>query len=324
MKTHLQTAVDYAAYVALRVLIAVLQAMPLSACDRAAKGLAWLVGERLGFRRQVVDENLRTAFPEWTDAQRAACARRMWRHLFLMVAEIAHTQRKMHRTNWRQRYFLPQVEEMLGALLLDRPKVIISGHYGNFELGGYLLGMFGFATHTVARPLDNRFVDRFVNDFRSRTGQFMLPKKGSAEAAERLLRSGGALALLGDQAAGSKACWVEFFGRPASTHKAVSLFSLTFEAPTIVMAARRAGGPLRYEGLMAAVIDPQDEAFEYGTTTAMTEWFTAQLEQLIRQAPEQYWWVHRRWKGQPPAAFLRRMSKKRARESTAAEATVMD
>ena len=312
MRSRTQNILDYAAYLTLRVVIATVQALPLSACNRIAHGLAWLVGEKVGFRRKVVDENLQTAFPDWSAEERAECARRMWRHLFLMVTEIAHTPRKMHRTNWRKRYVVPEVEAIIRHMMLDRPKVLISGHYGNFELGGYLMGLFGFATHTVARPIDNPYVDRYINEFRGRTGQFMLPKQGSRDAIERVLSRNGILALLGDQAAGGKACWVDFFGRPASTHKAVSLFTLSYEAPTIVLAAQRIGGPLYYRGVLAGKIDPQATDFAHGTTTEMTQWFTARLEDLIREAPEQYWWVHRRWKGKPPKRILKRIARKSA------------
>lgn len=299
---------DYAVYLALRLVIASLQAIPLSACDRLMRAVAWLVGDMLHFRGEVVKENLAIAYPEWDAREQRRCIRRMWHHLFLMVAEIAHTPRKIHRTNWRERCDIPEVEQIVRGLVSDRPKVIISGHYGNFELGGYLLGMFGFPTHTVARPIDNKFVDRYINEFRGRTGQHILPKEGSSEAIEELLRGGGILALLGDQAAGKRGCWVSFFGRPASTHKAVSLFTLGFEAPTMVMATQRRGEPLRYLIRHGGTIDPRDEAFAAGTTTDMTDWFTQRLERLIRFAPEQYWWVHRRWKGTPPPRVAKRLA----------------
>ncbi|MEM6331458.1 MAG: lysophospholipid acyltransferase family protein [Planctomycetota bacterium] len=304
-------AADYTAYLALRVAIALLQALPLAACERLAGGLAWLVGDRLGMRRRVLEENLRTAFPDWTHAQRQRCGQAMWRHLFLMVAEIAHTPRKMHRTNWRQRYDVPDVKTIVHTLLSSRAKVVICGHYGNFELGGYLLGLFGFPTHTVARPLDNPYVNRFVNEFRGRTGQYILPKVGSRDAIERVLDGGGTLALLGDQAAGEKACWVNFFGRPASTHKAVSLFTLSYAAPTLVLAAQRIGGPLRYRGVLGGAIDPQAPGFAHGGTQELTNWFTERLEGLIRGAPEQYWWVHRRWRSEPPERVQRRLARER-------------
>ena len=305
-KSH--PAVDLAAYTALRVLIATLQALPLGACDHASMALAWFFTTIAPMRKRLIDENLRTAFPDWTVGERQTAARRMWHHLFLMVAEIAHTPRKIHRTTWRKRCRLNKKDEriIVSTLLRDGPKVIISGHYGNFELGGYLLGLFGFPTHTVARTIDNPYVDRFINDFRGRTGQYMLPKQGSSEAIERMMEAGGTLTLLGDQAAGRRGCWIDFFGRPASTHKAVSLFTLTYEAPTVVIGVRRLGEPLRYETEAIANIDPKAGDFQLGTTTLLTEWFTHGLEEIIRKAPEQYWWVHNRWKGEPPTRRKRK------------------
>lgn len=302
-----KAAADYAAYAALRVVIAVIQALPLSACEQGANALGWLFGGVLGFRRRLVDENLSLALPSATDAERRAVAQAMWRHLFLMVAEIAHAPRAVHRTTWRRHCRVSSMRDTVATLLLDRPKVVISGHYSNFEFGGFMLGLFGFPSHTVARTLDNRYVDKFVNDFRGRTGQHMLPKHGSREAIETLLAGGGTLTLLGDQAAGDKACWVNFFGKPASTHKAVALFTLGYDAPTLVTATRRVGGPLQFEIELADQVDPQAEGFAHGSVPALTEWYTGQLERMILKAPEQYWWVHRRWKGTPPPRALKRL-----------------
>lgn len=312
---------DYSGYLALRLVIATIQSLPLSACEVAAKGFAWLAGDVLRFRRKVLIENLTIAFPDRPEEYQDLI-RRTWQHLFLLVAEIAHTSRKVHRTNWRERCQIPDVETIVRNLLTDRPKVIISGHHGNFEIGGYLLGMFGFPTHTVARTIDNPYVDRFVNEFRGRTGQHMLPKQGSRDAIEAVLAGGGVLALLGDQAAGQKACWVNFFGRPASTHKAVSLFTLGYEAPTMVIATLRTHEPLTYQVDVADAVDPTDESFPYGDTTSLTQWFTDCLERLILVAPDQYWWVHRRWKGEPSARVrkqLEAMPRTTATKTTMAE-----
>ena len=114
-------------------------------------------------------------------------------------------------------------------LYRNRPRVFVSGHYGNFELAGYTLGLFGFPTFTVARTLDNPYLDRFVNHFRALKGQYILPKRGSAQEAAALFEGRGTLGVLADQHAGPKGCWVNFFGRPASTHKAIAVFALTNE-----------------------------------------------------------------------------------------------
>jgi KDO2-lipid IV(A) lauroyltransferase len=296
----LRKAMDFGVYVLLRALIAIVQALPLETCDRGAQLLATVFTRYVNVRRRVVDENLRQAFPQLTADDRREIAWQMWRHLLLMMAEIAHTPRKIHETNWKEHSRIVNQELFVRTLLSGRPLVLISAHYGNFELGGYLMGLFGFPTYTVARPLDNAYLDRFVNDFRGRTGQYMLDKTGSSDEIQRVLGRGGILTLLGDQHAGKKACWVNFFGRPASTHKAVSLFSLGNNAPTMVSYARRLDRPLHYEVGPEAICDPSDPNFQFGSIPLLAQWYTDHLEALIRRSPEQYWWLHKRWKGQPP------------------------
>ncbi len=291
---------DYSVYLLVRVLLCFVQSLSLETCQRMSTSLGWFCWHVLKVRRKVTRENLAIAFPDKSPEQRDAIARAMWDHLLLMVMEIAHAPRKVKRTTWKQHSSIPSMKETLVHQISERPTVIISGHLGNFEMGGYLLALHGFPTHTVARPLDNVYLDRFVNKFRGSTGQYMLPKQGSGEQITEVLDNGGTLALLGDQHTGRGACWVDFFGKPASTHKAVSVFTLGSLAPTVVsVAMRRNGRPLVFDMVVADIVDPVADDFQLGTIPLLTQWYTRHLEDQIRQSPEQYWWVHRRWKGQP-------------------------
>lgn len=311
-KSIVQLAADYAVYLFVRLLICLVQSLSLETCGRLSKSLGWFCWRAVNLRRKVTYQNLAIAFPEKTQAERDEIALGMWQHLLLMIMEIAHAPRKVKRTTWRQFSSIPNMKETLIRQIDARPMVVISGHLGNFEMGGYLLALHGFPTHTVARPLDNVFLDRFVNDFRGRTGQYMLPKKGSGDEITKVLKSGGTLALLGDQHAARGACWVDFFGKPASTHKAVSVFTLGSDAPTAVSAAlRRDGRPLVIDMQVADIVDPLDEDFPYGSIPQLTEWYTRHLEALIRTHPEQYWWVHKRWKGEPTTRRAQREAKRR-------------
>ena len=306
---------DYAVYLVVRILICVIQALPLAFCQSASHRIGWFCWEVLRFRRRVIEENLLIAFPDKTAEERASIGLGMWRHLLLMLMEIALAPRKIKRTTWRNYSDLPASSEMLRRLADDRPLVIISGHLGNFEIGGYLLALHGFPTHSVARRLDNPYLNRFINAFRGSTGQYMIDKEGSSGQITEVLDRGGTLVLLGDQFAGQGGCWVDFFGRPASTHKAVGLFTLANEAPTAVSAALRRSKPLTIEMHVADIIDPKEEGFQQGTVPLLIEWYTRHLEQFIRRAPEQYWWVHRRWKGNPDD---RRKRRERKRQQQAA------
>lgn len=296
-------------YLAVRVFICIVQTLPLDACERLAGLLATLFCNILGIRRRIVDDNLRHAMPELSDEQRHQLSWRMWRHLFLLVAEVAHAPRKIHETNWRQFVRLDRSERLVRALLDDRPLVLISGHFGNFELAGFILGILGFPTYTVARTLDNRHLDAFVNRFRGVTGQHIVPKNGGYEQILSILRQGGTMAFLADQYAGSKGCWVNFFGRPASAHKAIALFSLDNQAPLFIGYARRLDKPLTYELALEGIADPNCLPAEQRGIRELTQWYTTGLEAVISRHPDQYWWLHDRWKDKRGVRSRRRNPK---------------
>ena len=138
------------------------------------------------------------------------------------------------------------------------PKVCVTGHFGNFEALGHVSNFWGFRTYTVARTLDNPYLDRLVARFRESMGQRILPKSDSAGQADEVLQTGGILALLGDQHAGKKGCVVDFLGRPASCHKALALFALLNRAPLLVVTCTRADRPMRFVMRMDAILDPAD------------------------------------------------------------------
>lgn len=299
-------AADLAAYAAVRVAICIVQAVPRPACERGARGLARVIARHLRIRRGVVRDNLRIAFPAWSEAEIDRTIEGMWEHFLLMVVEIAHAGRVIHKTTWRRFLRIPDMERMVRLLWADRPKVILSGHFGNFELAAYLFGVFGFRVYSVARELDNPLLDAFVTRFRESRGQRILPKKGSAPDVSEALAANGAIGLLGDQAAGPKGCWVEFFGRPASVHKAIGLFAVSSGAPIMVCSATRRHGLFDYDLRIEGTADPAEAGPETAGLKEVSQWYTALLERSIRRAPEQYWWVHRRWRGEPPQATLPR------------------
>ncbi len=298
----------FLAYLAVRYVVCVAQALSLNTGQRVARWLAWLFADVLRVRRRVVEENLQHAFPEMSPQQRHALTVRMWEHLFLLAFEVAQAPRKIHETNWREHVILRGEAELLRRVFSDRPLVIVTGHFGNFEVGGFVMGLLGVRLHTIARPLDNPYLDRFVNRFRQITGQRIIAKLGASDQLLKVMADGGTITLLADQAAGPKGCWVEFFGRPASTYKAIALLSLANDAPLVVSCVRRLGEPLHFELCAYDMVDPCRDHQRWDVRS-LTEWYTQRLERLIRRAPEQYWWVHRRWKGEPR---VRRARRKRA------------
>lgn len=300
MKHPRRPALDYLAYLAVRLSVGVAQALSIEQSYALADGLARILYRVDKRHRQVGLENLLLAFGDrYTEEGRDRIVRAIYRHFCRMLMEMLHIPRKLHLLTWRDRITLVGHEPVVDRLLKGGPVILLSGHFGNWEMAGYLFGVFGFPPHSVARTLDNPYLDRFLRSFRERTGQKMIPKKGGYDQILDVLRSGGVLSFLADQDAGERGLFVEFFGRPASTHKAIALLAIEHRAPVVVGYARRIGPGFRYEVGCDAVIDPDEWTGTADDVRLLTQRYTAALEAVIRRAPEQYLWLHRRWKHQP-------------------------
>jgi KDO2-lipid IV(A) lauroyltransferase len=178
-----------------------------------------------------------------------------------------------------------------------RPLLVVSAHYGSWEAGAYYLGLRGVKAHLVARSLDNPFLDRLFRHFRESTGHQVLSKKGDLERMRRVLAGGGVVCTLADQYAGSQqGLFVNFFGRPASTHKAVALLALRYRATIVVVGFQRRGPSFHYEARMSDLIDPRDYVNDEDPIRSITERATLAVERLVLHDPTQYLWLHRRWR----------------------------
>jgi KDO2-lipid IV(A) lauroyltransferase len=298
---------DYSVYLLLRIIVCVVQALPLALGRSFAAALAWLVYTIDKRHRQVAVDNLKQAFPGCGEAELDWLVRRVFRHFCTLAIEIIHLPRCFHANNWRRYVELPQGDILLGQMLSGRSIMFVTGHFGNWELGGFILGALGFRTYAIARTLDNPFVDHFLRfKFREKTGQQILSKDGDYERIQRVLATGGTIATLADQDAGQRGLFVDFFNRPASTHKAVALLSLAHKTPLIVIGTAKVAEPFHYAVLVEDVILPEEYDGQPDAVRKITQRFTAALERLARRYPEQYFWLHRRWKHQPIAKTRKR------------------
>jgi KDO2-lipid IV(A) lauroyltransferase len=292
--------VDFGIYLIVRGFVCLIQAIPFETACNLAWPLARLVHRMDRRHRRVADENLRHAFADsLTEAQRERLVADVYQHFCRLLIELIHLPRRLHIDNWQRYVRLGNGSQLVDWLLSDRPLLIVTGHFGNWELGGYTLGLLGFHTYAVARPLDNPYLDDFLRHFRERTGQKILSKKGDFDQMQHILSDRGVIATLADQDAGQRGLFVDFFGRPASTHKAIALLALEHRAVILVVLARNLGAPLRYEIAVEETIFPEDHEDQPDAVRVITQRLTSALERGVRQAPEQYFWLHRRWKHQP-------------------------
>lgn len=288
---------DYAVYLAVRAVVCVVQAVPAGAARAVADALAWLAYHVDRRHRRVAADNLRHAFPDLAPAGVDRLVRGCYRHFARLVAEIARLPRGLRPYTWRRYASMGNGHLTVPALLRDRPVLIVTAHFGNWELAGYVIGAVGLRTYAIARVLDNPHLERFLKGFRQATGQTVLAKKDDFDRLSAALKAGGKVATLADQDAGPRGVFVDFFGRPASAHKAVALMALEFDAVMLVIGVprTRAGYVIHCE----EVIDPREYAGRPDAVKAITQRYHAALERLIRRHPEQYFWLHRRWKTRP-------------------------
>lgn len=301
-------------YLVFKTVVACVQALSPGMCVRLATGLATFVHyglPRKWTRFDVARDNIRAAFgAHYTDGQIERMIFRMWVSLFRLVTEIILLPRKLRLDNVVAAVAFRNKPDVVRALCSGRPVIVLSGHFGNWEMAVSIFGLFGFRMGLVARELDNPYLNRWFLRFRKYTGHRPISKNGGGGTIVSVLERRGSLAMLGDQDAGPAGLFVDYFGRPASTFKSIALLAMEYNALICVGYARRLenetlpGGWPRFELGCEEVVDP----LEFQSADAlreMTQTYTAALERVARRAPEQYFWVHRRWKSVPKTRVRR-------------------
>ncbi len=292
-------------YAGLRVVTVVLYLFPVEWNLRTARilGRIWPVVMPRHFRR--AKEHLRLAYGDsLAPAEMDRIALRSMQHLAMMAVEMAFAPRLIDEWTW-PKYVRPVgIEEALEVLLRGKGALLLTAHFGSWELAGYLLATYGFDIVAIMRPLDNEYLNRFVVQTRQRRGLRLINKKGATAQAEEIIRSGAALGFIADQNAGSKGMFVDFFGVKASAYKSIGLLAMSMEVPIIVGYARRVGDRFFYEVGVQRIIYPHEWQDQADPLRWITQEYTAAIETFVRRWPEQYLWIHRRWKSRPKAERL--------------------
>lgn len=243
--------------------------------------------------------NLQASYPDQSESWYNATGQRSFEQLGMLGVDTMLTPSLVFRHNWRDYACFKNTERIKWMLQGGQSVLLVTGHYGNFEIMGYLFSLFGFNLYSIARPLDNPFVDRYLRSIREEHGQHIIDKKGASEMMTLVSEQGAALGIIADQDAGRKGIFVDFFGRKASAYKSIALLALTQNVPIAVGGARRIGNQFYFEMFCNRLILPEEWADQEDPMTWITQAYTTAIEDFVREDPTQYWWVHRRWKTKP-------------------------
>ena len=262
-----------------------------------ARLIGWVLSELLRSRRRIMEENIRIAFgPQVDHDLMAHICQQAWINLALMTVEVLRFPR------WGDRYVkemrLEGVEHVMRSLALGRGVIFVVPHLGNWEIGGASLAR-RFAFAVIARPLNQKGFARVLDDIRARMGVTVIPRKSALKSVLGFLRRGGSVAFMLDQYASKHSVVVPFFGRPAKTFSSAAALALhTGAAVHLGYTWRQQDGSLVCR-LCPPFATPVSDDFDRNVREATAE-YTAAIETVIRQHPECWLWMHRRWRPLKP------------------------
>ena len=269
-----------------------LRAVPRSVRNRIGPFVGWAVWS-LRIRRAIALDNVRHAYPALAPAEQHRIARAAFTSMATAMVESVTSDllsdeeisRAVAVADWKG----------LDVLLeTHQPVIIASAHLGSWELFAEVMARRGYIFSAVVRPLSGAFNEWLVKS-RERAGVELILQRGALRNMLKAMRRGRAVVQLIDQALPSpEAVWVPFFGRPASTTPAVSMAALRSGAPVFVVVAVRREG--RLEMLVEGPVAIPDRPSRHEALEAHTGALTAIVESFVRRYPEQWLWLHRRWK----------------------------
>lgn len=282
-------------YRALTAIAFIGQRLPLRVAQRFGRALgtlAWHVARR---ERKKALAHLSIAFPDWSDAQRRTTAKKMFEHLGMCVFELVW----LPNLDQQKRLELTEIEGLDRVLeLIDsgRGVVVFTAHCGNWEWLSYVTGMAGRPVSVLQRERDQPEMNRFITELRAKGGVRTIDRGSTASAREMIqaIKRGGILAFVLDQNIRTESVKVPFFGHPALTPIGPAKLAMRTNAMAVTAVIERLP-----DGRHRARFLEPFECSRDGDAVALTARITRDIEEQIRRVPEQWVWMHDRWRDRP-------------------------
>jgi KDO2-lipid IV(A) lauroyltransferase len=262
----------------------------------------WMGGQLglMGFyldreHRKVALQNLRIAFgQERSEEELHVIAKKTFQNLGMMAMEFFRIPR-MDVENFKKKLVVEGLDKVMELLKRKRGVLLLVSHFGNWELMGLMSKVIGNPIMVVAKPMKNRYVDQFITGIRQEAGLEVIPSEKASRKVIRALSENRIVGILIDQRAKrTEGVWADFFGRKAPTTPSLALLALKTGAPVLPVFMIRNG----FQGHRLLIKKPL-ELIRTGNVRkdveANTQLINHTLEAMIREYPDQWFWVHRRW-----------------------------
>jgi KDO2-lipid IV(A) lauroyltransferase len=290
---------EWLEYAAVWAILKAFGILPQDVARRLAAMAARLLYTMLPRLRRTAEFNLRVAFPEWDEARRRGVIRGMVRNLGWMTAEFARFPRYT-RENIEKVVILEGHENFLNGQRRGKGVLYLTGHIGAWELSSFAHALYGFPLHYMARPLDNGRVDGLVNRYRCLSGNQPIFKNESARALLKILKEAGTVGILADQnTMPEEGVFVDFFGKSACTTTGIARVALHTEAAVVPGYAYWDDSIEKYRLRFEPAVELVRTGDSERDVFVNTQKFAKVIEEIIRKHPEQWVWVHARWKTRP-------------------------
>lgn len=286
-------------YKLLKLFILLLGLLPRSLAKFCSDiiGLVWFNTDKR--HKRIALENISTAYKkELSPEQVYKLGKKVFQNTVHMIFDIAWASR-MDQEALLKHYTIKGYENLKNALHKGRGVLLLTGHMGNFEL---LVGAFGkdpdYKMYGAYRKFDFQPLERLMLEERQRFGVTMIPLRGAAKKIDALLRNKNAVGTLLDQNADwYNGVFVDFFGRPACTNKGMAILAMRTKAPVVPMYIAKTNN--RYIVEILPEIPLQSTGDVIKDIENNTQNYTSAIESMVRKYPDQYFWVHNRWKTRP-------------------------
>lgn len=287
-------------YAAALPFIKILGILPRPFARSAGIGVAWLVYLFHVRLRRVGMRNLALAFPEKTEAERARILRGEFASLGRQLAEVCHFPRYT-KENVDEVVVYDGFENFAQARSRGKGVLFLTAHFGGWELSAFAHSLHGNAMNVVARALDNKYLDRLIQQNRTRHGNRIVEKDDFVRGLLGAMKAGESVGILMDtNMTPPQGIFVDFFGIPACTASGLARIALRTDAAVVpgftIWDEKLKKYRLRFEPAVELVRTGNLDA----DILANTQKFTSIIEEFVRQYPDQWLWVHRRWKTRPP------------------------
>jgi KDO2-lipid IV(A) lauroyltransferase len=294
----------WAEYALARTLMTAFQIMPRSLSVRVGQLIARGAYGMFGKLRRVGLRNLELAFPEMEVVEREQILKGAFQNLGRVLGTVSHFDDLTKENFHDLMIYEPEPEfDTAYRRSIDegRGRIVVGGHLGNWELQAFSYPIFFGPLTFLAREMDNPKIDKMIERIRTRLGNRQIDKANSASTIIRTLRGGGTLGMLADVNSHPKeGVFVPFFGIPACTASGVAMLAIRTNALIVPAFAIWDSSINKYRIVHDDIIEPANTGDREADITATTALYTAAIERVIRRYPNQWIWIHRRWKTRPP------------------------